>query len=67
MLKTTNAHLATDHVVIAALSNLYYPASNRGAGLVFSNFFLTTGERMLSSMLQEFVIGRITTRQKARD
>jgi hypothetical protein len=23
MLKTTNAHLATDHVVIAALSNLY--------------------------------------------
>jgi hypothetical protein len=51
----------------AALSNLYYPASNRGAGLVFSNFFLTTGERMLSSMLQEFVIGRITTRQKARD
>ena len=51
----------------AALSNLYYPASNRGAGLVFSNFFLTTGERMLSSVLQEFVIGRITTRQKARD
>jgi hypothetical protein len=51
----------------AALSNLYYPASNRGAGLVFSNFFLTTGERMLSSVLQEFVIGRITTKQKARD
>ncbi|HEY6181234.1 MAG TPA: carboxypeptidase-like regulatory domain-containing protein [Terriglobales bacterium] len=51
----------------AALSNLYYPASNRGAGLVFSNFFLTTGERMLSSVLQEFVIGRITTRQKARN
>jgi hypothetical protein len=51
----------------AALSNVYYPASNRGAGLVFSNFFLTTGERMLSSVLQEFVIGRITTRQKAGD
>lgn len=51
----------------AALSNAYYPPSNRGAGLVFSNFFLTTGERMLSSVLQEFVIGRITTRQKAKD
>ncbi len=44
----------------AALSNLYYPASNRGAGLVFSNFFLTTGERMLSSMVQEFVIGKLS-------
>jgi hypothetical protein len=51
----------------AALSNLYYPASNRGAGLVFSNFFLTTGERMLSSMFQEFVLGRIASRQKARN
>jgi hypothetical protein len=51
----------------AALSNLYYPASNRGAGLVFSNFLLTTSERMLSSVLQEFVIGRITTRQKAKN
>ncbi|HSS98897.1 MAG TPA: carboxypeptidase-like regulatory domain-containing protein [Terriglobales bacterium] len=44
----------------AALSNLYYPASNRGTGLVLSNFFLTTGERMLNSVLQEFVIGKIT-------
>jgi len=51
----------------AALSNVYYPASNRGAGLVFSNFFLTTGERMLSSVLQEFVISRITSRSRAKD
>jgi hypothetical protein len=42
----------------AALSNLYYPASNRGAGLVFQNFFLSTGERMLSSVVQEFVLHR---------
>ena len=27
----------------AALSNLYYPASDRAAELVFQNFFLTTG------------------------
>jgi hypothetical protein len=44
----------------AALSNIYYPASNRGAGLVFENFFISTGERMLSSVLQEFVLHRFT-------
>ena len=48
----------------AALSNLYYPTSNRGAGLVFSNFALTTSERMLSSIVQEFVMGRLTTHSK---
>ena len=39
---------------------LYYPASNRGAGLVFQNFLITTGERMLSTVLQEFVLHRLT-------
>ncbi len=58
-LQTNYSSLGGD-IGSAALSNLYYPQSNRGAGLVFSNFFLTTGERMLSSVLQEFVIGRIT-------
>lgn len=51
----------------SALSNLYYPASNRGAGLVFQNFFLSTGERMLSSLVQEFVLGKITARQKVKN
>ena len=51
----------------SALSNLYYPPSNRGAGLVFQNFFITTGERTLSSLVQEFVLGKITARQKARN
>ncbi len=49
----------------SALSNLYYPASNRGAGLVFENFFLSTGERMVSAMIQEFVLDKITSRHKA--
>jgi hypothetical protein len=48
----------------SALSNLYYPPSNRGTGLIFQTFFLTTGERMLSSLVQEFVLGRVTARQK---
>jgi len=51
----------------SALSNLYYPASNRGAGLVFQNFFLSTGERMFSSLVQEFVLNRITLKQKAKN
>lgn len=44
----------------SALSNLYYPASNRGTGLIFQNFAVTTGERMLSSLVQEFVLNRVT-------
>jgi hypothetical protein len=48
----------------SALSNLYYPASDRGAGLVFQNFFISTGERMLSSLVQEFVLNRLTPKQK---
>jgi len=51
----------------SALSNLYYPPSNLGTGLVFQNVFLTTGERMLSSLVQEFVLNRITPRQKFRN
>lgn len=44
----------------SALSNAYYPPSNRGAGLVFENLLITTGERMLSSLMQEFVLHRLT-------
>jgi hypothetical protein len=51
----------------SALSNLYYPSSNRGAGLVFQNFFISTGERMFSGLVQEFVLGKITARQRAKN
>lgn len=46
----------------SALSNLYYPQSNRGAGLVFGNFALGTAERMGASLAQEFLIGKFTKR-----
>lgn len=49
----------------AAISNLYYPASNRGGGLVLENFVISTGERMLSNVIQEFVLPRLTSRPKA--
>lgn len=50
----------------AGLSNLYYPPSNRGAGLVFENFALTSAERMLSTVLQEFVLGNLTHKKQSR-
>ena len=46
----------------AGLSNLYYPASNRGAGFVFSTFAIGTGERIASTVTQEFVLSRLTHR-----
>jgi hypothetical protein len=51
----------------AALSNAYYPASNRGAQLVFENLFLSTGERMVSSIMQEFVLPRLTPKAKHKN
>lgn len=45
-----------------AIANLYYPASNRGAGLVFSNFAIGTAERIGASVAQEFLLGKLTHR-----
>jgi hypothetical protein len=44
----------------SALSNLYYPQSNRGAGLVFGNFAIGTAERIGASLAQEFLVGKFT-------
>ena len=44
----------------SALSNAYYPESNRGAGLVFGNFAIGTAERMASGFAQEFILRRLT-------
>jgi hypothetical protein len=51
----------------AALANAYYPASNRGAGMVFDNVLIGTGERMLASLVQEFVVGRFTSKGKKQN
>jgi hypothetical protein len=44
----------------AALSNVYYPASNRGVGLFLSNFFIDTGQRAVANLAQEFILRRLT-------
>ena len=48
----------------SALSNLYYPQANRGAGLLFQNFAIGTAERIGASLAQEFVIGKFTKRNR---
>ena len=44
----------------SAISNAYYPKSNRGLGLVFGNFATSTAEREVSGLVQEFVLGKLT-------
>jgi hypothetical protein len=46
----------------AALSNLYFPKSNRGPGLVFSQFVIGTAERMAANVAQEFLLSKFTHR-----
>jgi hypothetical protein len=46
----------------AGISNLYYPRSNRGVGLVFGNFVIETAERIGTKLAQEFLLARFTRR-----
>jgi hypothetical protein len=46
----------------AAIANVYYPRSDRGAGLVFGNFAIGTAERIGASLAQEFLLGKFTRR-----
>ncbi len=46
----------------SSLANLYYPRSNRGAGLVFGNFALGIAERIGANVAQEFLLGKFTRR-----
>jgi hypothetical protein len=46
----------------SSLANLYYPRSNRGAGLVFGDFAIGIAERIGASVAQEFLLGRFTRR-----
>jgi Carboxypeptidase regulatory-like domain len=46
----------------SSLANLYYPRSNRGAGLVFGNFAIGIAERIGANLAQEFLLGKFTRR-----
>jgi hypothetical protein len=47
-----------------ALSNLYYPVSNRGASLVFTGALISTGGRVANALAQEFILHKITNKAK---
>jgi hypothetical protein len=45
----------------AAISNLYYPPSNRGDSLVLFNGLASTGADAVSNLIREFVLKGITS------
>lgn len=47
-------------VISSSLSNLYYPSDDRGFGTIFENVGISTAERALSSVLQEFIVRKFT-------
>jgi hypothetical protein len=44
----------------AGISNLYYPSSDRGAGLTFENAAIGLGATAAANVLQEFIIRKLT-------
>jgi Carboxypeptidase regulatory-like domain len=46
----------------AAISNTYYPESNRGVGRTFTSFAINTGARAVASLAQEFLLHKVTRR-----
>jgi hypothetical protein len=62
--KQVNISTMGGDLISGAISNAYYPESNRGASLVFTGFLISTGERLAVSLLQEFVIRRFTPSAK---
>ena len=48
----------------SAISNIYYPKSDRGVGVVFTNLAISTGARMAASLAQEFVLRKLTHRKR---
>jgi hypothetical protein len=53
-------------LISSAISNAYYPASNRGLGFTFENLAIDTAEREVSSVIQEFVVRKLTPSAKRR-
>jgi hypothetical protein len=47
-------------LISGAISNLYYPKSDRGVALLFEGFALTTGIRVVDTLIQEFLLRKLT-------
>ncbi|HEX3471363.1 MAG TPA: carboxypeptidase-like regulatory domain-containing protein [Silvibacterium sp.] len=48
------------YLASGAISNAYYPESNRGPGLVFSTTFIHIASDMTNGLIQEFVLRKLT-------
>jgi hypothetical protein len=59
-----NASSMGGDLIAGSLTNVYYPPSNRGPGIVFSSFLVNTGGRMANAIIQEFILGKYTTNAK---
>jgi len=51
----------TGSLVAGGISNLYYPPSDRGAGLTFENTAIGIGGTAILNLMKEFVLTKITT------
>src|ERR1700761_6543932 len=49
------------NLISGALTNLYYPPSNRGPGLVFSSTAINAGGRLANALVQEFILRKYTS------
>ena len=54
------------YLAAGAISNTYYPPSNRGPGLVFSTTSIDIAADMANGLLQEFVLRKFTPTAKNR-
>ena len=54
------------YLASGAISNVYYPPSNRGPGLVFSTTSIDIAADMANGLLQEFVLRKLTPSAKKR-
>ena len=48
----------------SAISNAYYPAANRGPGLVLQGTLVSIGGRMADTLIKEFLLSKLTSNTK---
>lgn len=53
-------------LISGAISNSYYPQSNRGPNLVFVNAAITSGGRAVNAVVQEFLLKKLTPAARNR-
>jgi carboxypeptidase family protein len=54
-------------IAAGGISNLYYPAKDRDAGLVFQNALIGIGATAAANVLQEFVVRKLTPNLPSHD